>query len=418
MMLLALAMSLALSQQSDLAGDMLQDPEYNPFSIQPYIGGVQAPLQPSGRSSTMVNRVATRGPGASARPSREVTVSIDDLSNVRGQEDNGVSGVGLVVGLAGTGDSGNAAREAIRNLMRTSNINLPLGDISSANVAIVIVQATLPPGVKPGRKLDVRVAAVYDCDSLNGGTLLSMSLTDSSGSIVYASAEGPISTGGFAAGGETASVTKNHLTVGRVPNGGKVEREVKSELVNEHGFIYLDLETLKGSFENAVRITAAINEIFPGAAIARDAMTVSVKVPSSVLEQQHVSFLTEILARQVVPASNARIIINERTGVIIMGQNVRITPGAMVQGSLTISVASNDEASQPGPLSQGQTANQPREEVTVTEEVNPVQLINGAVTLEEVVDIMNLMGASPLDMIQILQSMAQHGMLHADIVVL
>ena len=411
-------MSVALLQQASLSPEQLQDPDYNPFKVRPFIAGIEAPQNPGGKSSATLERVTTRSAGASAKPKGIIRVRVGDLARVRGQEDNVVQGIGLVVGLQGTGDSGTAMREALRNLNRTHNINLDVGAISSSNAAIVLVQASLPASVKPGRKVDVRVSSLYDCESLVGGTLLQMLLTDMSGTVVYASAEGPITTGAFSGGTENASVVKNHLTVGRIPNGGKVERAVESQIVNEHGSLFLDLMTLKGSYENSVRITEAINEVFPGAAQAMDAMTVAVELPPDVTKRDHLTFLTQILAREIVPATNARIIINERTGVIIMGEDVRITPGAIAQGSLTIKVASTPEVSQPQAGSQGETQVVPRDEVTVIEEVNPVQLINGAVTLEEVVEIMNLLGASPRDMIQILQSMAQQGMLHADILVL
>jgi len=421
-------MSLALGQQASTAQQQqalsqptpqqVTDPDYNPFSVRPFIAGIEAPKNPTGRSSATLERVSTRAAGSSPKPKGVIRVRVGDLARVRGQEDNVVQGIGLVIGLQGSGDSGTAMREALRNLNRTQNINLNLGDISSSNAAIVLVQASLPASVKPGRKIDVRVSSLYDCESLVGGVLVQTLLTDMTGTVVYASAEGPITTGAFSAGGEAATVTKNHLTVGRIPNGGKVERAVKSEIVNEHGTIFLDLMTLKGSYENSVRITEAINEVFPGAAESLDAMTVSVQVPPGVIKSEHIRFLTDILEREIVPATNARIIINERTGVIIMGEDVRITPGAIAQGSLTIKVANSPEASQPQAGSNGSTEVLPRDDVTVTEEVNPVQLINGAVTLEEVVEIMNLLGASPRDMIQILQSMAQQGMLHADILVL
>src|SRR6185503_2883978 len=135
---------------------------------------------------------------------------------------------GLITGLAGTGDSASAARQAILNLLRTQNINLNLQNVTSANVAIVLVQATLPPGIKPGRRVDVRVASIYDCESLVGGTLLSCELADMTGETVFGTASGPVSTGAFAAEGDGARAVRNHLTVGTIPLGGKVEREVPS----------------------------------------------------------------------------------------------------------------------------------------------------------------------------------------------
>src|SRR6185436_18341330 len=189
-------------------------------------GAVEAPRQPSGASDSTV----VRGPRFEVTPApgtnRAVTVRIGDLVAVRGQEENQVQGIGLVTGLAGTGDSTIAARQAIVNLLKTQNIVLDLQSVSSANAAVVLVQATLEPGIKPGRQIDVRVSSLYDCESLVGGTLLHAELTDMTGSAVYVTAAGPITTGAFSAEGQGASAKRNHTTVGTIPLGGKVEREV------------------------------------------------------------------------------------------------------------------------------------------------------------------------------------------------
>lgn len=381
-------------------------------------GAVEAPRQPRGSSDASVLRGprAELVPGAGA--SGALTVRIGDMAAVRGQEENQVQGIGLVTGLAGTGDSTIAARQAIINLLQTQNIVLDLQSVSSSNAAVVLVQARLEPGIKPGRQMDVRVSSLYDCESLVGGTLLHAELADMTGNAVYVTAAGPITTGAFSAEGQGAKATRNHLTVGTIPLGGKVEREVATQIVSDHGFVYLDLRALKGSFGNATRITQSINALYPGSTVAQDAMTVAVRVPDDLPGESTVSFVSSILEREIEPAPFARVVVNERTGVIVMGEGVRISRGAITKGNLTVTIAETPEASQPGPLSQGKTVVLPRTSVLVEEEDRPLTIVNGAVTLQQVVEVLNVLGVSPRDMIQILELMAQSGMLHAEILVM
>jgi flagellar P-ring protein precursor FlgI len=381
-------------------------------------GAVEAPRQPLGGSDATVLRAPRPELVLAEGSSVPLTVRIGDMAVVRGQEENQVQGIGLVTGLSGTGDSTIAARQAILNLLLTQNIVLDLQSVSSANAAVVLVQATLEPGIKPGRQMDVRVSSLYDCESLVGGTLLHTELADMTGNSVYVTAAGPITTGAFSAEGQGATATRNHLTVGTIPLGGKVEREVTTQIVSDHGFVYLDLRALKGSFGNATRITQGINGLYPGSAVAQDAMTVAVRVPDDLPAESTVSFLSSILEREIEPAPFARVVINERTGVIVMGEGVRLSRGAITKGSLTVTIAETPEASQPGPLSQGKTQVLPRTSVLVEEEDRPLSIVNGAVTLQQVVEVLNVLGVSPRDMIQILQLMAQSGMLHAEILVM
>jgi flagellar P-ring protein precursor FlgI len=382
------------------------------------LGGVAAPDQPAGRSSSAVLRTPRIAPAPGRGAEGEILVRIGDLVAVRGQEDNVVQGIGLVTGLSGTGDSGIASRQAIVNLLKTQNIVLDAGAITSQNVAVVLVQATLPPGIKPGRKVDVRVSSLYDSNSLVGGTLVFAELADVTGQTVYVTASGPVTTGAFAAEGEGALAVRNHLTVGTIPFGGKVERAVPTQLVSEHGLVYLDMGALKGSFANAVRVADSINALYAGAALAQDAMTVAVRLPDDLPPTAHVAFLDSILRREVSPEQFARVVVNERTGVIVMGAGVRISRGAITKGNLTVTIAETPEASQPGPFSQGQTEVLPRTELLVEEEDRALTIVNGAASLQEIVEVLNVLGVTPRDMIQILQLMAQSGMLHADVLVM
>lgn len=392
----------------------------DPASTTPvlYPAGVDAPDQPSGTSSSVVTRSRRFLPAPAAGATGQISVRIADLVAVRGQEQNVIQGIGIVTGLSGTGDTGDAARQALQNLLLTQNITLDLGAINSKNVAVVWVESVLPPGIKPGRRLDVRVSSLYDCKSLVGGTLVRTELTEMGGQVVYGTASGAITTGGFGASGDGASATRNHLTVGTIPQGGKVEREVPGQLVSEHGYLYLDMRALKGSFGNAVRIADAVNAMYAGAAVAQDAMTVRVSVPSDLPDTSHVAYLASILEREVLPEDFARVVLNERTGVIVMGEGVRITRGAITKGNLTVTIAETPEVSQPGPLSDGETTEVPRTSLLVEEEDRALTIINGATSLQEVVEVLNILGVTPRDMIQVLQSMAQSGMLHAEIVVM
>ena len=381
-------------------------------------GGIEAPTQPTGKSESNYKKLERITPKPGRGTQGEVRVRVRDLVAVRGQEQNLVQGIGLVTGLAGTGDSGLAASQAIQNLLLTQNITLPLGSISSKNVAVVWVEVQLPAGIKPGRRTDVRVSSIYDSSSLVGGTLVQCELTDMSGVDVYATASGSISVGGFSVGGEGASATQNHVTVGIVPQGGKVQRAVAGNLVSEHGFIYLDMKALNGSFGNTVRIAEAINGIYTGAAVAQDAMTIRVSVPADLPENSYVAYLASLISREITPENFARIVLNERTGVIVMGKGVRITEGAITKGNLTVTIAETPETSQPGPQSNGGSENNARTSLLVEEENRALTIVNGAVELQEVVEVLNVLGITPRDLIQVLQAMAQSGMLHAEIVMM
>ncbi len=378
--------------------------------------GIEAPEQPTKLSTSSVSRTPRFAPNGSVARGVRLSSPIQSLVAVRGQEDNTVMGIGLVTGLAGTGDSIQAARQLLSNLLLTRNIKLDLQSLSSKNIAIVEVEATLPAGIKPGRRIDVTVSTIGDATSLQGGSLTLTELTDISGQTVYATASGPLTVGGFAAEGQSASAKKNQVTVGMLPEGGKVEREVPTRIASEHGFIYLDLRAGQDSFGNVVRITDVVNALYPKAAEALpDGKTIKIEVPSDLPEGAHVAYLHSILRQEIEAENLARVIVNERTGVIVMGGDVRLLPGAIAQGGLTVTIAESPQASQPGPLSQGTTQVLPRTDVDVKEEDNALVLVPGAVTLQEVVDVLNVLGTTPRDLISILQAMSQGGLLVAEI---
>ncbi len=378
--------------------------------------GIEAPEQPSGRSRATYERTPRFEPTPGSGASMPISATVQSLVEVRGQEENHVSGIGLVTGLAGTGDSVNMIRRLIANLFLTHNINIDINDLRPANSAIVRVEATLPPGIKPGGKIDARVSAVGDAKSLVGGTLTVTELTDITGRVVYATASGPVSVGGFFVQGASASTTQNHPTVGILSLGAKIEREVRSQIVSDHGYIYLDARAAHSSFGNLVKISEAINTIYPGASEPTpDGRTIKVRVPEDLPEAAHVAYLDSLLRREIVPDDVPRVIVDERTGTIVMGQGVRLRAGAVAHGDLTITIAESPQASQPGPFSGGQTAVLPRSAVDVVEENNGLTVVPGAATLQEVVEVLNVLGTTPRDTISILQAMAQGGLLLADI---
>ncbi len=378
-------------------------------------GSVQSPTQPRRRSRASYLR-APRGKETSTQGSiGRVSAPIQSLVGVRGQEDNLIWGLGLVDGLAGTGDSSALSRQMLRNLLLAKGINVEAGMLSSKNMAVVRVEAYLPAGVKAGQPLDVRVSAYQDAKSLVGGNLMFAELFGPD-DLVYATAAGPVTVGGFTIDGEAATTTKNHNTAGTLPRGGKVVRSVPTQLVDDHGFLHLDARPGQDQLGNVVRIADAINGLLPGAAeVTGDGKSVQVAVPADIPMSQHGHYLHQLLALEVETENVARVVINERTGVIVMGGDVRLRPGAVAHGNLIVTIAETEEVSQPGPLSGGETVPVDRTDLEVVEENNPLRMIPRAVTLQEVVEVLNTLGATPRDLISILTAMQEGGLLVADI---
>lgn len=382
-------------------------------------GGIQAPDQPLRASSSIytetprMERAVLRTDAA--RMGR-IQSRIRTLVGVRGREENPISGYGLIIGLQGTGDTGQLATQLLHNLLLTHNINIDPNLLEPENLAVVHVEAMLPAGMKAGQHIDARVSAIGDSTSLVGGNLVMCELFDAQGEVVYATASGPLTVGGFTFSGDAATTTKNHTTVGTLPDGAIIQREVPTHVVSEHGYIYLDAKRNHDSYGNIVRITAAVNRLFPGVAVALpDGKSVRVTVPSDLPESQYVAFLDTLLQQQVETDNLARVVINERTGTITMGGDVRLRPGVIAHSNLIVTISETPEISQPGALSGGQTRSVPRTDLVVREENSPFVLVQGATSLEEVVEVLNYLGTTPRDMISILIEMSESGMLIADI---
>lgn len=379
-------------------------------------GSVEAPTQPDAVSGAGYTTERPTPAVAAATTGGDFLSRIDRLVGVRGLEDNNVSGIGLVVGLAGTGDSIDAAKKLLQNVLLTRNVHVDLGELASKNIAIVEVEAQLPAGLKPGRKLDVTVSAIGDATSLVGGVLLFTELLDATGRAVYATASGPMTVGGFQASGQGSTAVRNHTTVGTLPGGGKVEREVPTSVVSENGLVHLDLIAERDGLANAVRIAQSVNELHPGAAYALpDGRSVEVQVPDDLTERDILGFVQNILSREVAVDVIPRVVVNERTGTIVLGGNVRLRAGAIAHGSITVTIAESPVTSQPGPFSRGVTTVTPRTQLDVDEEAGRLVLIPAAVTLRDVVEVLDVLGATPRELVSILEAMAQGGLLEAEI---
>ncbi len=343
---------------------------------------------------------------------------IKDVASFEGVRDNMLVGYGLVVGLNGTGDSlRNAAftEASLVAMLERLGVSTRGNKLNTKNVAAVMVTATLPPFARQGTRIDATVSALGDAKSLLGGTLLVTPLVGADGEI-YAVAQGALVVGGFEASGAAESVTKGVPTVARVPAGAIVEREVDFALADMRE---LRLALHNPDFTTARRLAEVVNEHL-GADIARvtDSATVLLTLPDS-YRARTASLLAELEQLPVEPDQPARIVINEGAGIIVMGENVRISKVAVAQGNLTVRVTEAPQVSQPQPFSQGSTAEVPRTNVAVDEQKGrKMAIMGGGVTLDQLVDGLNALGVGPRDMINIIQAIRAAGALQAEIEVM
>ncbi|WP_422020709.1 flagellar basal body P-ring protein FlgI [Pyruvatibacter mobilis] len=344
---------------------------------------------------------------------------IKDLASVEGIRENHLVGYGLVVGLDGTGDSLRNApftRQSLQAMLERLGVNTRDANLNTDNVAAVMVTGNLPAFGAQGSRMDISVATLGDATSLLGGTLLVTPLMGADGE-VYAVAQGPVAVAGFSAEGDGASVKRGVATSGRIPNGAIIEREI--------AFALDDLSTVRLSLHNpdlttAQRMANVINTFIGGdTATATDPSTVALSIPRNG-KNAVVSMLTEIEQLRVSPDSPAKVVIDEASGVIVMGKDVRVSTVAIAQGNLTIRVTETPQVSQPNPFAeQGQTAIVPRTNIDVDDDAeNRLGLLREGVTLESLVDGLNALGVGPRDMISILQTIRAAGALQAELEVL
>ncbi len=340
---------------------------------------------------------------------------IKDIASFLGVRENQLVGLGLVVGLAGTGDSTQnlLGPHALANLAERSGITLLPRDIRSKNTAVVTVQAVLPPFARPGSKMDVLVSSIGDATSLQGGVLLQTALRAADGRVSPV-AQGPVSVGGFAvrSPGGASLAQRNHVTAGRIPNGALVEREVPFRL---RGADTLTLVLNQSDFTTAARVVEAINRSFKAKlAQALDSRTVEIKLAEG-NEPGLVEFIAKVEAISLSPDHSARVIINEKTGTVAFGGELRIGPVSVIHGNFTVSVATAFDVSQPAPLAPGQTVVVPQERVQASEEKGRSLTVKPGASVEEVVRGLVSIGATPRDVISILQAIKAAGALNADI---
>ena len=344
---------------------------------------------------------------------------VKDLVQVEGVRDNMLVGYGLVVGLNGTGDSLRNApftEQSLQTMLERLGVNTRGETMQTKNVAAVMVTANLPAFAGQGGRIDVSVSAMGDAKSLQGGTLLVTTLFGADGNI-YALAQGPVAVGGFSAQGQAASVTRGVPTAGRISNGAIVERETGFRLASETS---LKLSLRNPDLSTATRIADAVNRyIGTNVATADDPSTIQVSVPAA-YPNGVVGLLNDVEELKVTPDQEAKVVIDEQSGVIVMGADVRISTVAIAQGNLTIRVEETPEVSQPLPFSQGgQTTTVPRTKIQVDDgKGNKMAVLAQGVSLQKLVDGLNALGVGPRDIISILQAIKAAGALQADIEVI
>lgn len=341
---------------------------------------------------------------------------IKDIAAIEGVRTNQLVGYGLVVGLNGTGDSLRNCpftRQSLEGMMERQGVNIRGANTNTKNVAAVTVTADLPPFAAAGARIDVSVSTMCDSKSLLGGNLIVTSLQGADGQ-VYAVAQGTVQTGAVSAsGGSGSSVTRGVPTAGRIASGATVESETGFKLDSQD---QVRLSLRNPDFTTAQRMAAAINQSYPGTAVAENGSVVALRPPAQMPMSAFISRLENLPVSVDTPA---KVIIDEVNGVIVMGEAVRVSTVAIAQGNLTISVQESPQVSQPEPFSQGQTVVVPSSNVTVEEELGrQMRIVNGSTSLATLVNGLNALGVSPRDMISILQAVKAAGALQAEIEVM
>ena len=344
---------------------------------------------------------------------------IKDLASIAGVRDNQLLGYGLVVGLDGSGDKVSSSpfvEQSLKSLLTQLGIAVPPGvDINPKNVAAVVVHANLPPFTKAGQKIDITVSSIGDAKSLRGGSLLMTPLKGIDGK-VYAIAQGNMVVGGLTAEGlDGSSITVNIPSVGRIPGGATIEREVPSPFGS---LPYLTFNLNQGDFTTAQNIARAINDLIgEGTAKAMDATSIRVNAPKDVA--QRVSFVSILENLEVEPGETAaKVIVNSRTGTVVINSTVRVSPAAVSHGCLTVTISESMAVSQPNAFAEGETVVVPQSQVEIGEENNHMFLFSPGVDLNDVVRAVNQVGAAPSDLVAILEALKQAGALKAELLVI
>ena len=339
---------------------------------------------------------------------------IKDIASIAGVRNNQLVGYGIVVGLDGSGDQTTQTPFTVQsmiNMLSAMGVNLPPGQsLQLKNVAAVMVTASLPPFARSGQQIDITVSSIGNAKSLKGGTLILTPLKGADGQI-YAMAQGNVVVVGAGASGAGSKVTVNQLSVGRIASGATVEREVPMPL-GQGEFVNLELNST--DFGTAQRMVAAINRVMPGTATAADGRQIRLRAPASADER--VSFIGRIESIDVIPARMAaKVIINSRTGSVVMNQAVLLDNCAVAHGNLSVSVSTENAVSQPGALSGGQTAGVANAQIEIKQEGGALINVKAGANLAEIVKALNTLGANPQDLTAILQAMKSAGALRAEL---
>jgi len=352
--------------------------------------------------------------GLGAAPLAVDAARIKDIASFRGTAANPLIGYGLVVGLNGTGDKDKTqfTVNTLANLLDNVGIHVDPTQVKVKNVAAVMVTSKLPPFARIGTRIDIQVSSIGDATNLGGGTLLMTALRGPDGK-TYAMAQGPVSIGGFAVSGESgSSVQKNHPTVAYIANGASVEQEIPIHYANLQN---LELMLKTPDFTTVNKAVTVINASLGGRyAHATDAGTVKFEVPPG-FNDRIIELITQVENLQIQPDVAAKVVVNERTGTIVIGENVRISPVAIAHGSLTVQITEQPVVSQPQPFTKGETAVVPQTKIEVREGKGSLSVVGGGVTIGQVIQGLNSIGATPRDLINILQAIKAAGALQAEI---
>lgn len=339
---------------------------------------------------------------------------IKDISKVQGVRANQLMGYGLVVGLNGTGDSNKSTEtiQSVVNMLNSYGVSISAASLKPKNVAAVMVTATLPPFVREGDTVDVTTSSIGDAKSIQGGTLLQTPLRAGNGN-VYAVAQGAVSTGGFMAGNGGQGVQKNFPTVGLTPNGAIVERTVEDDLGADGN---LSLSLSKADFTTAARVAAAVNAQYGSIAQATNPGRVDIRIPAY-FRRNVVGFVASIENLPVLPDNIAKVVLNERTGTIVMGGNVTVDECAVTQGGFSVQVTTSEDAVV-APFTVGSAVKTTNTDVEVTEERARTIVLPPTTNISDIVGALNTVGATPRDIISIIQAMKSAGAIHAEVEVI
>ena len=341
-------------------------------------------------------------------------VRLKDIANFGGVRSNDLVGYGLVVGLAGTGDkSAPFTMQSMANMLDSMGVQVDRSALKPKNVAAVMVTAKMPVSSRPGARMDVTVSSMGDASSLLGGVLLMTPLKGVDGN-VYALGQGPLAVGGFSAGGDAAQATKNITTVARIPGGAVIERGVPFAFNDQQS---VTINMYGEDFSTTKKVADAVNRAMGGKfAQAQDVATVKLNVPPQ-YQGDVVTLMASLENLEISPDSRAKVVVDEKTGTVVLGANVTLSKVAVSHGNLNVVVSEQPQVSQPGAFSQGQTVVTPQTQIGLKEEQRRLVLMDGA-SIQELVDGLNAIGATPRDLISILRTMKAAGALHAELEVL